>query len=208
MFVHLHDIFYDAICNDKFETDINKLLDKYKIYHDGYIFLNNNKNIGIEDDNGNVILESMLSNSKRLYYSVDAVNMLSQFYVYSNKDNTNYFNFIKDCCDIILKRINLVLFKYDNLISEDDEISVLFKLYNIQCKMTIFNKIKGDGINRLRLAINIKENDFDKDKYFVLIKSKPIKLQNNQIIDLLYQMIMCSHYFISYIRELPSWDEV
>lgn len=208
MFIHLHEIFYDAICGEDFETDINILLDKYKIYHDGYILVNKNKSIHIEDDNGNIILESMLSNSKRLYYSVDTVNILSQFYMYSKKDNDNYFNFIKDCCNVILKRINLVLFKYIDLISKNDEISVIFELYNIQCKMTIFNKIKGDGINRISLNVNIKEPDSSQDKYFTLIKSKPLKAHNTQVIDLLYQMIMCSHYFISYIRELPTWDEM
>lgn len=214
MIVNLTDIFF-YIDKEDFEKDINGLLDSYHLDHSGFQFYSSDKVLHIYDDEGEICIEMMLSVSKRSYFTIDIVNALTQFYVYKTNDNDDKYsyNFIKDCSDIILGKVNLPLFKFKKVYSEkgiDDKLipCVSFQLYKNEYKISIIENLNGGDIDIVKVFVNTKDKPDAEDKFLPLIKSKPIKIYANPYIDILYQMMLYSHYFIDFVKGNSNWDKI
>lgn len=208
MLVNLRDIFF-YLDKKELENSISKLLDTHNVQHGGYHLYNDSKSLNISDDEGKHYMGTMLSNSKRSYYPIDVINILTQFYIRQHPKKRGYcFEFVRDCCDIILVKINLPLFKFEGLYTEGENQCVNFILAKNQYKMTILANTSSNSINTLKVFINLKEKSTDEDKLLPIIRSKPLKIYGNPYIDILYQMILYAHYFISYIKGNVTWDLV
>lgn len=208
MIIRLSNIFF-YINMKELENNINKILDIHNVDHSGFLLYSDQKSINISDDEGKHFMGIMLSISKKSFHPIDTINILTQFYIRRNTPKHGYhFEFIRDCCEAILLKLNIPLFKFEELSVEDDNPCVNFQLYKNKYKIVITNQNANYGINTLKLYMNIREKSTDEDNFLPIIKSKPLKIYGNPFIDILYQMILYTHYFVSYIKGNTTWDEV
>ena len=209
MKMDLSEAFYFSKNLSIIETEINDVLTEYKLDHEDKVIFTDNEFIRIEDSNHKLIVGLLKSPIRRTYRFVDIVNILFQYYLSTNSSVGSSFSFIRDINKIVLTRTDAKNFHYDKLLKEKNP-AVIFHLLNIPFYMEVTDSTIADEIKMITVYHMNQTNidEYDKSLFVPVVKNKALKSTGEIYISLLYQMMLYTHYYFSFIKGSSAWDNI
>ena len=210
MKMDLSEIFYFDKDTTRIEKEINELLTKYELDHEDKILVTDGEFIRIETVDTHQLVTGLLKSPiRRTYRYIDLVSILFQYYVTSNTSIGNSYSFIRDINKVVLTRTDAKNFHYDKLLKEKNP-AVIFHLLTIPFYMEITDSNIADEIKMVTVYNMNQTNidEYDKSLFVPVVKNKALKSTGDIYISLLYQMMLYTHYYFSFIKGSSAWDNI
>lgn len=211
MYIELSDIFFYEN-TDTIETELNSVLDKYELdKHKNTVLYSAAEFFKIENLEDHSVIASILKTpNKRTHRFVDIVSILFQYFILSNKSDSDSYRFIRDLNKIILTKTDVKNFKYCRLISSEEHPAIVFKLLNRPYFIEAIDSNITDGIKMISVY-NMHQDeteDYDRNLFIPIVVNKAVKTTGNIFISLSYEMMLYVYYYFSFIKGTSAWNDI